>query len=413
MTGLSKKDKLWEIWSDGFYNLKGIINSERGLSLIPMSLTTRGQDECIMSSDLGKVPLTIAEVSKYGIIKDDQDSLYKYAIYKLLKSEYKLNLLMPDSNEKIEWKQIDNESDVELFEEQRAQMEEIKNKSTYLVFVEGKEKVGKTTLIKSYCFRTLGHGKSAAYYLDFNRGYFDFCDFINEFSALPSNGINRYTIFLDHLYCCDLETAEHVLDFFRKLAEVLKKKHINIKVIVSETSNRKFKASKQENTVFLNSSMKKDKALFEQEVSKNNLSKKELRLLYKILTLSRVGIQVILDSEEKTVLLKKGGLFEKVSGMTVHKDIFNPDSCIVSFFNFDTARLMQEYLEENFAEQVGKRQKQKICRAYLLEYSDISTLRSLLGNFVDRNLKLKEDDDTFLQDYLYLIKYCTDCKKKL
>ena len=49
MTGLSKKDKLWEIWSDGFYNLKGIINSERGLSLIPMSLTTRGQDECIMS----------------------------------------------------------------------------------------------------------------------------------------------------------------------------------------------------------------------------------------------------------------------------------------------------------------------------------------------------------------------------
>ena len=263
MTGLSKKDKLWEIWSDGFYNLKGIINSERGLSLIPMSLTTRGQDECIMSSDLGKVPLTIAEVSKYGIIKDDQDSLYKYAIYKLLKSEYKLNLLMPDSNEKIEWKQIDNESDVELFEEQRAQMEEIKNKSTYLVFVEGKEKVGKTTLIKSYCFRTLGHGKSAAYYLDFNRGYFDFCDFINEFSALPSNGINRYTIFLDHLYCCDLETAEHVLDFFRKLAEVLKKKHINIKVIVSETSNRKFKASKQENTVFLNSSMKKDKALFE------------------------------------------------------------------------------------------------------------------------------------------------------
>lgn len=413
MTGLSKKDKLWEIWSDGFYNLKGIINSERGLSLIPMSLTTRGQDECIMSSDLGKVPLTIAEVSKYGIIKDDQDSLYKYAIYKLLKSEYKLNLLMPDSNEKIEWKQIDNESDVELFEEQRAQMEEIKNKSTYLVFVEGKEKVGKTTLIKSYCFRTLGHGKSAAYYLDFNRGYFDFCDFINEFSALPSNGINRYTIFLDHLYCCDLETAEHVLDFFRKLAEVLKKKHINIKVIVSETSNRKFKASKQENTVFLNSSMKKDKALFEQEVSKNNLSKKELRLLYKILTLSRVGIQVILDSEEKTVLLKKGGLFEKVSGMTVHKDIFNPDSCIVSFFNFDTARLMQEYLEENFAEQVGKRQKQKICRAYLLEYSDISTLRSLLGNFVDRNLKLKEDDDTFLQDYLYLIKYCTDCKKKI
>ena len=175
-----------------------------------------------------------------------------------------------------------------------------------------------------------------------------------------------------------METAEHVLDFFRKLAEVLKKKHINIKVIVSETSNRKFKASKQENTVFLNSSMKKDKALFEQEVSKNNLSKKELRLLYKILTLSRVGIQVILDSEEKTVLLKKGGLFEKVSGMTVHKDIFNPDSCIVSFFNFDTARLMQEYLEENFAEQVGKRQKQKICRAYLLEYSDISTLRSLL-----------------------------------
>lgn len=101
---------------------------------------------------------------------------------------------------------------------------------------------------------------------------------------------------------------------------------------MSETSNRKFKASKQENTVFLNSSMKKDKALFEQEVSKNNLSKKELRLLYKILTLSRVGIQVILDSEEKTVLLKKGGLFEKVSGMTVHKDIFNPDSCIVSFF---------------------------------------------------------------------------------
>lgn len=438
MTRSSKKDKLWKIWSDGLHNLgEGSIDHERASRLIPISFTLKGKEECAMIfPDLGEVSLTIAEVSKYGVIKDDKDSLYKYAIYKLLKSKYKLNLLMPDSNEKIEWKQIDERPDIELFEKQEAQIAEIENQSTYLVFVEGEEKVGKTTLIKSYCFRTWGHGNSAAYYLDFNRGYFDFCDFINKFSALPSDGMNQYAIFLDHLYCCDLETAENILYFFSRLAQVLN----NIKVIVSETPDRKFKESNRGNTVLIEfpigenkthfqdilieeynrrypdkteAPLDMGKALFEKVVLENNLSKEEMSLFYKILSLSRVGLQVVLAGREKTVLLKEGGLFEKVSGMTVHKDIFNPDSCIVSFFNFDTARLMQEYLEENFAEQVGKSQKQEICHAYLLEYSDISTLRSLLGNFVDRNLKFKEEDDTFLQDYLYLIKYCTDCKKKI
>ena len=85
MTRSSKKDKLWKIWSDGLHNLgEGSIDHERASRLIPISFTLKGKEECAMIfPDLGEVSLTIAEVSKYGVIKDDKDSLYKYAIYKL------------------------------------------------------------------------------------------------------------------------------------------------------------------------------------------------------------------------------------------------------------------------------------------------------------------------------------------
>lgn len=441
MINLSKKDKLWEIWNNGLSLENGITDPNRAISLIPISFIPNGRDECIMHSELGEVPLTIEEVSRYGIIKDT-NALYKFAIYKLLKNKYKLNLQTPESNEKIK-SEIIKESETKLFREQTAQLNRIKNMRTPLVFVNGKEKVGKTTLIKTYCCRTWGRGNSA-YYLDFNRGYFDFCDFVNNFSALPKGTSNQYGIFLDHLYCCDVEDAEKVLTFFRKLIEVLQKHEIRIKVIVSETIDRKFEESNRNNTVELEfpsegssdvknklpvqdilimehnrkyphksvDSIKIGKALFEKVVL-HKLETDEMILFYKILTLSRAGFQIILDNEEKKILLKENGLFSKVNGLTVYKNIFKPNSCIVSFFYFDTSKLIQEYLEKEFVSQIGKYQKREICYSYLSDYYDIGTMLPMLKNLIDRNFSLSKENDTFLQDYLYLINYCVERKEKI
>lgn len=432
MSRTNKRNILWKIWNEGLTTASDITEDNRSRSLIPINFMCF-EKEYIMRSDLGEVILSAAEISEYGVIKND---LYRYFISKLLKNEYKIDFETPTHTKKIKYGKIAVNSSWNLTEMQIEQVKQIREKSTPLVFVNGKEKVGKTNVIKKYCEQFSERGE-IAYFLDFNCGYFDFCDFIDQFSRLPKDTTKQYVIFLDHLYCCDMETAEKILGFFNELIDVLEKSKIRLKVIVSETPDTIFSKSDRVNTITMDISNKSIQdimlsecsmnhrnamedhglcceKLFEKVVSDNSFASEELVLFHKILTLSSAGFQIILDnSEEKKILLKEGGLLNKINGLTVYKNIFNRNSYIVSFFKFDIARLILEYLENNYSVQRGFDDKKDICSRYLSNYYDIATLIPILENQSSINIYSNEESSSFLQDYLYLIQYCINKKEEI
>ncbi len=433
-----KKDFLWKMWNDGIAYDNTIIDFERAKSLIPISFTPH-EKGYTMISNIGNVLLSIAEISRYGVV---EDALYSYSIRQLLKCIYKIEFETPFPTERIKWGKVELYLKAGLLQEQIKRIEEIR---TPLIFVNGREKIGKTTVVNAYCSQFYSRHGDIAYFLDFNRGHFDFCDFVNEFSALPMDRTKKYAIFLDNLYCCDVETAEKILDFFCDLVEALKKTKISLKVIVAETPETVFRKSARDNTILLELptrlpngrkvvlpydtdilivqcalaplNLVKDpielgEKLFKKVARNDRLSPNEIRLFYKILTLSTAGFYIILDNGEKSILLEEGGLFSKIYGLTVYKNVFSQNSCIVSFFKFDTAKFILDYMEYEFSKQLERYDKKEICTQYLLEHYDIGSLIHLLK--MKPNVFYSDTiNDTFLQDYLYLTEYCIDRKREI
>lgn len=433
-----KKEFLWKMWSDGIAYDKTIINFERARSLVPISFTLH-ENGYTMISDIGKVSLSIAEISKYGVVKD---ALYSYSIRQLLKNSYKIDFETPFPTKRIKWGKLEPYIKAELLQEQIKRIEEIR---TPVVFVNGREKIGKTTVAYAYCSQFYSRHGDIAYFLDFNRGYFDFCDFVNEFSALPMDRTKKYVIFLDNLYCCDVETAEKILEFFCDLVGALKKSNISLKVIVAETPETIFSKSASDNTILLElpaklpngrkivspydtdiliiqctlapldlveDSLVIGEKLFKKVARGDGLSPNEIKLFHKILTLSSAGFYVILDNGEKNILLEDGGLFTKIYGLTIYKDVFSQNSCIVSFFKFNTAKFMLDFIEYEFSKQFEGCDKQEICIQYLSEHYDIGSLVPLLKK--KSNIFFSAPlNDTFFQDYLYLTEYCIDRKREI
>lgn len=432
-----KKDCLWNLWCNGPIHDNRIINSERVNSLIPIKFVINGDGYTIIS-DIGESSLSIEEISKYGII---ETTLYRYSIRKLLKASYGIDFGALKSHEKIIWEEIEPNLHSDLLEKSTQRIKEI---HTPRIFIKGREKTGKTILAKTYCSESFCQHGNPAYYLDFNRGYFDFCDFIDEFSALPKDRSRKYAILLDHLYCCNVETAEKILTFFCNLENVLKKSGILLKLIVTETPENIFNRSAKDNTISLDvpreisiscqfiqlydadilinqylkqpnlskDSNKLGEALYEKLKVGSEFSLEEYTLFYKILVLSASGFNIIIDGKDRYTLLNDNGLFSKITGLIVYRNIFSSNSFVVSFFKFDTARLILDYLEDKFGKKNISHSKKSICTKYLREHFDIGALTSLLKNQKVISLN-DEKNQMFLKDYLYLTNYCIEKKREI
>lgn len=97
------------------------------------------------------------------------------------------------------------------------------------IFVSGKRKSGKTTLIKQFCNN---HHENEYIWLDFNGAAVDFSEII--LNLIKRSYVNPVKIIIDNLECCGYDTAKNILLFFVELTNILQQKGKNVQLIISQ-----------------------------------------------------------------------------------------------------------------------------------------------------------------------------------
>ena len=98
-----------------------------------------------------------------------------------------------------------------------------------IIFVSGKGKTGKTSLLKQFCNNRQGND---CIWLDFNGANVDFSEVI--LSLIKRSYVNPVKIIIDNLECCGYDIAKNILLFFAELTNILQQKGKNVQLIISQ-----------------------------------------------------------------------------------------------------------------------------------------------------------------------------------